>query len=313
MERKIAITGATGFVGRYIVNELLKKNYKVFALVRNVDKLKGIFSDKVVGIKVNFFEKDSVKKAFEEIKPDAFIHLIGILTEDRRKNITFYNTHYLLPKILYEVCKEQGINRVIHMSALGTHKDAPSDYHRTKYMAEEFLKTSGLKYTIFRPSLILGPEQKLFSDMWKITKFFPVIALPGGGKYLFQPVDVRDVACAFVNSLEKEDSECKVYELCGREKVSFKELLEDIFSTWNRKVLLIPTPKIFMYFAGKIAEHLFSPPPFSSDQMLMMWRDNVCGLDQDVETDGVRKLCNREPIPYRESLSWSLENFRYNL
>ncbi|WP_333784595.1 complex I NDUFA9 subunit family protein [Thermocrinis sp.] len=312
MER-VAITGATGFVGRYIVDELLKRKYKVFALVRNVDKLKGLFSDKVVGVKVDFYKKDSIKKALEEIKPDAIIHLIGILTEDRRKNITFYRVHYLLSKTLYEVCEDHGVNRVIHMSSLGTHKEAPSEYHKTKYMAEEFLKASGLKYTIFRPSLILGPEQRLFFDMWKITKLLPVIALPGGGSYLFQPVDVRDVACAFVNSLERQESEGKVYELCGSETVSFKELLEDIFSKWNRKVLLIPAPKPLMYFAGKIAEKLLSPPPFSSDQMLMMWRDNVCGLDQDVETEGINKLCDREPIPYRESLSWSLENFRYNL
>jgi len=312
MER-IAITGATGFVGRYIVKELLSKGFKVYALVRNTGKLKSFFSDKVVGVEVDFYKKDSIKKALEEIKPDALIHLIGILTEDRRKNVTFYNTHYLIPKNLYEVCEDQGINRVIHMSTLGTHKDAPSEYHKTKYMAEEFLSSSGLKYTIFRPSIILGPEQRLFFDMWKITKFLPVIALPGGGSYLFQPVDVRDVTCAFVNSLEKEESVGKVYELCGKERVSFKTLLEDIFSYWNRKVLLIPTPKVVMYFAGKVVENLLSPPPFSSDQMLMMWRDNVCGLDQDVETEGVKKICGREPIPYRESLSWSLENFRYNL
>ncbi|WP_448587994.1 complex I NDUFA9 subunit family protein [Thermocrinis sp.] len=307
---KVAITGATGFVGRYIVRELLKEGYSVFALVRSVGKLKGLFSGKVEGVEVDFSREESLKRAFEKVKPDYLIHLIGILTEDRKRNITFYRVHYLFSKNLYEVAKGYGIKKVVHMSSLGTHKDAPSEYHKTKYMAEEFLKTSGLRYTIIRPSIILGPEQKLFSDMWKITKFLPVVALPSGGGYLFQPVDVRDVACAFVNALKREDSDGKTYELCGSDRVSFKELLEDIFSKWNRKVLLIPSPKIFMYLAGKVAEHIFSPPPFSSDQILMMWKDNVCGLDPEVESQGVRKLCQKDPIPYRESLEWSLENFK---
>ncbi len=195
------------------------------------------------------------------------------------------------------------------MSALGTHKDAPSLYHQTKFMAEEFLRASGLRHTILRPSIILGPEQKLFADMWNITKYLRVVALPGGGGYLFQPVDVRDVACSLVSAMEKEEAVNKTYELCGPDRVSFKELLEDIFSYWNRKVLLLPVPKVFMYIAGKVVERVLSPPPFSSDQMLMMWRDNICGLDKDVEPEGVKKLCNKEPIPYKESLEWSLREF----
>jgi NADH dehydrogenase len=69
-------------------------------------------------------------------------------------------------------------------------------------------------------------------------------------------------------------------------------------------------PKALMYFAGLLVERIIQPPPFSSDQMLMMWRDNVCGLDPEVESQGVQKLCGREPIPYEESLRWSLEEFR---
>lgn len=67
------------------------------------------------------------------------------------------------------------------MSSLGTHKDAPSMYHRTKYMAEEELKKSGLNHTMMRPSIVLGPEQKLFYDMWHITTYIRLVALPGGG------------------------------------------------------------------------------------------------------------------------------------
>jgi Predicted nucleoside-diphosphate-sugar epimerases len=308
MER-VAITGATGFVGRYVVKELLNRGYQVYAFVRNVKKLKEVFPQGVDALEVDFSDKDSLRKALEKAQPHYVIHLIGILVEDRRSGSTFQRVHYLYAKNLYEALRELSPKRVVHMGSLGTHKDAPSLYHQTKFMAEEFLKTSGLNYTILRPSIILGPEQKLFADMWNITKYLRVVALPGGGGYLFQPVDVRDVACAFVSAMEKEEAINKTYELCGPDRVSFKELLEDIFSRWDRKVLLLPVPKVFMYVAGKVAERVLSPPPFSSDQMLMMWRDNICGLDEDVEPEGVRKLCNKEPIPYKESLEWSLREF----
>ena len=307
---KVFITGATGFVGRHIVRELLNKGYTVGCSVRDVAKLERLFGDKVYPYRVDLADKPSLRKVFEEFQPDYLVHLVGILVESKRHGQTFMKVHYLYSKNLYEVSREYGrLKRVVHMSSLGTHKDAPSMYHRTKFMAEEELKRSGLSYTIMRPSLILGPEQKLFYDLWSITKFLRLFALPGGGGYLFQPVDVRDVACAFVKALILEESEGKTYELCGNRRVSFRELLEDIFDYWKRKVLLLPVPKSLMYVGGLVVERVLQPPPFSSDQMLMMWRDNICGLDPEVEKEGVEKLCGREPISYEESLRWSLEDF----
>ena len=306
---KVLITGATGFVGRYVVKEAYNRGYHVGCLVRDKSKLSRFFGKSVEGFEVDFDDKRSISKAFERFKPDYLIHLIGILVENKRRRETFTRVHYVYAKNLYDVAKEFQVKKVIHMSSLGTHKNAPSMYHRTKYMAEQELKNSSLTFTIFRPSMILGPEQKLFYDMWTITKYIKVIALPGGGHYQFQPVDVRDVACAFVSAIEKEETNGKIYELCGPDRVSFKELLEDIFKRWGRKVLLLPVPKSLMYVGGLFVEKLIQPPPFSSDQMLMMWRDNVCCLDDDVECDGVVKICNKPPIPYKDALDWAIDGF----
>ncbi|MDW8295211.1 MAG: NAD-dependent epimerase/dehydratase family protein [Aquificaceae bacterium] len=308
---RVLLTGGTGFVGRHLVKGLISQGYKVGCLVRDVGKAIKVLGESVEVYRVNFEDKTSLEKAFEEFKPEFLIHLIGILFEDRRRGQTFMRVHYLYSKSLYQVAKEYGgIKKVVHMSSLGTHKEAPSLYHRTKYMAEEELKRSGLHHTIIRPSLILGPEQKLFYDLWHITKYIRVVALPAGGNYLFQPVDVRDVVCAFVKALEVDERESKVYELCGSVRISFRKLLEDVFEKWGRRVFFIPMPKSLMYAGGLLVERLFHPPPFSSDQMLMMWRDNVCGLDPEVESKGVQKLCGREPINYEASLGWCLEEFK---
>ncbi|WP_340695514.1 NAD-dependent epimerase/dehydratase family protein [Hydrogenobacter thermophilus] len=310
---KVLITGSTGFVGRYIVNALLSEGFEIASPVRDLDKLRRLYGDKVKGYKVDFESKASIRKAFEDFDPQYIIHLIGILYEEQSKGITFHKVHYLYSRNLYEVAREFGVKKILHMSTLGTHKDAPSSYHKTKYRAEQELIKIGIDYVIFRPSLILGPEQRLFFDMWRITRYIRVIAIPDLGNYLFQPVDVRDVACCFLKALTQQKVSGRIYEVCGNKKVSFKELLRDIFSYWQRKVLLLPVPKAFMYVGGLLMERIIEPPPFSSDQMLMMWRDNICGLDEDVEPEGVKKLCGREPIDYEESLRWSLQEFEKRL
>jgi len=308
---RILVTGGTGFVGRYVVNLLLRENYEVHLAVRNRGKASSLFGERVEIHPIDLSNREAVGELMRRVKPDSLIHLIGILYEERRKGITFEKVHYLLPLHLYGAAAEAGVRKVVHMSALGTHDDAPSRYHRTKRWAEKTLMESGIPFTIFRPSLILGPEQRLFADMDRITKIIPLVALPGDGSYRFQPVDVRDVAECFVRAVADEKTDGKIYELCGTETVSFRKLLRDIFSYWNRRVLMLPIPLKLMFYAGWVLERLLEPPPFSSDQILMMWKDNVCGLLGDAQPDGVREVLQRDPIPYRESMAWSLSARRH--
>ncbi len=301
---RVFVSGGTGFVGRYVVRKLIEEGYEVHLGVRNREKAKSLFGEQVFVHEVDFSSRESIKGALERAKPNCLIHLIGILYEEPSKGITFESVHYKLSVDLYEAAKEVGVRKVLHMSALGTHEEAPSRYHRTKWWAERHLMESGLTFVIFRPSIILGPEQRLFSDMDRITRWLRVVALPDGGSYAFQPVDVRDVAEAFVRSVRKRKVEGKIVELCGTKRVTFRELLEDVFRYMNRKVLFVSLPKKLMFYMGKLAEALLEPPPFSSDQILMMWRENVCG-----DGFGIREVLGRDPIPYEESIRWSLETY----
>jgi len=269
---KVVVTGGTGFVGRHVVNLLLEKGCEVHLIVRNREKALSLFGDRAESHRTDLGDAGAVGELLGKLRPDAVIHLVGILFEEKRRA-------------------------------------APSRYHQTKRWAEKHLIETGIPYTIFRPSLILGPEQKLFADMDRITRLLPVVALPGGGSYRFQPVDVRDVAECFVVALEKKEAEGKIYELCGSEAVTFRRLLSDIFSFWGRRVLMLPLPLKLMFYMGWIIERLVEPPPFSSDQILMMWRDNVCGEIGNAVSDGIREVLGRDPVPYEESLRWSLRNY----
>jgi Predicted nucleoside-diphosphate-sugar epimerases len=296
---KVLVAGGTGFVGKYVVEALEKSTHSYTLLTR-----KKVSKPHVV---VDFFDEESLKKAFEQEKPDVLINLIGILVEEPSKGITFENIHYLIPKNLYTVAKEYGIKHIIHMSALGVSEEAPSMYHHTKLLAEKFLMSLGIDYTIIRPSLIIGPEQRLFKDLDFFGKYFHIMAHPGILSYYFAPVDVRDVAFVFVKAIDDPNLKNKIIELCGKKPVSFDKLLKDSFKLLGRHAFIIRLPKSLMYISGALAEKILEPPPFSKDQILMMYKNNVCqGQDP-------WPLIGKGQIPYEESLKWAIENYKSNL
>ena len=303
---KIFVTGATGFVGMHVTNELLARGFAVHAGARDVAKVDRIFGKRVVPIEVDFSNKESINRALTLIRPDVVVHLIGIIAEIPSKGITFDNVHFRIPMDLYEASKQAEVRKVVHMSALGVHPDAPSRYHKSKLRAEQGLRSSGMTYTIFRPSVIVGPEQKLFSDMKKITAMVPIVVLPAGGSHLIQPVDVRDVACVFASAVTQSETDNKVYELCGLDVISLRKMMEAAFAIWKKRVLYLSMPKSAMALAGKVAESIMENPPLTSDLIRMMWKDNVCGLYGDSQQDGVRAVCSTEPVPFAESIKWSL-------
>ena len=305
---RVFVTGATGFVGRHVVAELLARGHEVFAAVRDSSNFSTLLGGVVTTVSVDFTDKVSIRKALEAAAPDAVVHLIGIISESRSKGITFDSVHRKISEDLYAASKELGIKRAIHMSALGVHQDAPSYYHRTKLAAERFLRSSGLAYTIFRPSLIIGPGQKLFSDMRRFAGIVPLIPLPQGGKHMMQPVDVRDVACSFAGALDDETTCNNVYEICGPDVVTFRELLDSIFSSWQNDVFYLSMPKWFMSAAGQIAETIMDNAPLSADLVRMMWKDNICGIYGDAAADAVKKVCGRDPVALADSLRWALSS-----
>ncbi len=288
---KILITGGTGFVGRYIVREALKKGYETHLIIRNPSKAQKIFFDERLRLyQLNdFTNKIELLKIISHIKPDYVIHLIGIIQQIKSKGITFEKVHYEYSKTLYEVLKQIPPKKVVHMSALGVEENAPSKYHKTKLMAEKELQNTGIPYVIIRPSFILGPEQLLFAKIKPIIKKTPLFIFPEIKGYKFQPIDVRDVAESFIRAMEVGDNNI-IFELCGDENVTIGEIVHDFVNSFGKKVILIPLPMFILRI-------------FASEQYKMMWRHNICEDKKGVYP--VQKLIGRKPIPYRESIRWS--------
>lgn len=287
--KRILITGGTGFVGRYIVNLALSKCYDVHLIVRNPEKAKNLFDERIKTYQLeDFTNKEKLRKIIDSIKPQYVIHLIGIIKQT--KQATFEKVHYEYSKCLYEVLKDFPVEKIIHMSALGVGETAPSKYHITKLKAEKELIKSGIPYVVLRPSFIIGPEQLLFLKLKAILKKLPVLIFPDIKNYYFQPVDVRDVADCFINAIEYEGT--GIFELCGDEKLTLRDIVNDFVKHLGKHVIFIPFSKSLL----KI---------FANEQYKMMWRNNTCESSSDMQME---ILLRRPPIPYKEQIRWAALN-----
>lgn len=269
---KIFITGGTGFVGRVILNRLVAEQHDVCALVRKT----GALPEKphlttVTGDTTN---PDSLKNLLAGY--DAVIHLVGIIREFPRKNITFEQLHTESTKNIVQATYDQGVPRYIHMSANGTRAGAKTQYHQTKWAAEEVVRQSSLDWTIFRPSLIFGPEDKFINTLARIIKILPVVPVFGDGRYQMQPVHVDDIATAFLSALNNHHSYEKTYCCCGPQTYSYDQLLDTIGKTLKDKsVCKIHQPLPLMRPIIKLLQS-FPLFPITEDQLQMLLEGNTC-------------------------------------
>lgn len=266
---KIVIYGSSGFVGKYVVERL--KEHELILPVVNREKVDKRYED-YKNIKVVQFDKLNPSRQITEEKPDVVINLIGILRENPKNDISFEKVHYEIAKNLVDGAKSVGVKKFIHMSALGADINSKSRYYKTKAMAEEYIINRGLAYVIFRPSIILGKEQKLFDDLKKYSKIAPFFLAPIDVKV--QPVHVFDVADCFKKVIEDE-LENEIFELCGNKIINFKELFEFslLYTDINRPVigipkkLFLPLIPIFMILPDQV---------MTMEQYYMLEKDNVC-------------------------------------
>lgn len=223
----VMVTGATGFVGRSVVRELLARGLTPVCLVRSTGKLSKqhpqIAPDRFVSVVGDLGDRDALLEAAG--KSDAAIHLVGIIIARRLKGQTFARVHERGTRNVLDVVRDSGIKRYVHVSALGTRPEALSAYHRSKWAAEEFVHASGLDWTILRPSLIHGPDGEFMRLMRRFVCAWvpPVIPYFGAGDAKLQPVSVKDVAYCIVESLLRDETIAQTYPLGGPQAYSWVE------------------------------------------------------------------------------------------
>ncbi|HTL30781.1 MAG TPA: NAD(P)H-binding protein [Tepidisphaeraceae bacterium] len=301
MAGRVFVTGASGFVGSAIVDELTSRGFAVNALV-NRRSLPD--HPEVTVIKGDLFDPVALDRGMQGCS--AVIHLVGIIMEKRSQGLTFERMHFEGTQAVVDAAKRNGIKRYAHMSALGTRFGAVSDYHKTKFRAEEYVRASGLDWTIFRPSLIHGPggEFMQMEAKWARFKAPPFLFMPYFGRGLFgfggagklQPVFVNDVARAFVDALENRRTIGEVYPIAGPDVVTWPQLHTNVsHEVVHHKRWIMPMPVwVARILASILPARLLG---FNRDQLIMSQEDNTTDLTKFVDHFGW------QPQPFGSSLS----------
>ena len=216
ISRGIVITGANGFVGKNLRNFLHKKKINVLGISRkNFRK----HASEVKIISTNILDPKLQTKLKNY---DALVHLIGIGRQSPKS--TFKEINLNLTKNVIKACKNAGIKKIIFISGLGVSKNNQSDYFVSKYMAEREIMNSGLDYTIFRASYIMGKTDHLTKILsMQIKK--GIIVIPGSGKYRLQPIFVLDVAKIILEAVLEKKFSKKILDLAGPQKISFEDFV----------------------------------------------------------------------------------------
>ena len=296
-QKIIAIFGAGGFLGKHLMRQLTKLDYRVKVATRN-PYLKGYLKPlgnpgQIELFKTNIFNPEDIKQVLKNC--DLAINLVGILYETRKQK--FNQVHAKFPYLLSNLCNEIGVKNLVHISALGVREGHSSKYMQSKLEGEKNIQKVFKPSVILRPSLVFGPEDKFFNVFASIAQFSPALPLIGGGKTKFSPIYVGDVAKAIVKTLKLENSKPKIYELGGPKNYSFKELIEILLEEIKKKRFLIPIPfsvaKLQSYFL-----QMMPNPLLTSDQVDMLKYNNiVSGEYPTLEDLGIRGKTIQSILP----------------
>ncbi len=269
---KVFITGGSGFVGKAVINQLLRQGHAVHALVRNPESLTQ--KENLATVTGDTTQPASLKDKLAGC--DAVVHLVGIIREIPRRGITFERLHKESTANMLEAATEQNVPRFLHMSANGTREGAMTSYHKTKWKAEELVRNSDLNWTIFRPSLIFGAEDGFINMLARMIRRSPFVPVFGDGHYQLQPVHVHDIAKAFTSALDLDISYAQTYSCCGPRVLSYNQLLDTIGQALNlSRVRKIHQPLAVM---KPLIQLMQSCPqfPITSDQLQMLLEGNCC-------------------------------------
>jgi NADH dehydrogenase len=303
---RVALFGGTGFVGCYLVKELLSRGHTPVLLVRPGSEGKVHQPEQCQAVSGTISDDDAIRETLSGC--DALIYNVGILREFPGKGITYRELHYRGVQRCVDAALEQGVRRLLLMSANGV-KPEGTGYQVTKYQAEEYVQRSGLEWTIFRPSLIFGDPRGRMEFATRLLKqvvapplpaplFFNGLAFHRAGRFRLSPVHVRDVAAAFGTALTDPETCGKTYLLAGPRTLAWKEIIKTIGQAVGKNKWTVPVPVWGVKGAACVFDR-FAWFPITRDQLTMLLEGN------QGEPAELRGLIGREPQPF------SVENLRY--
>ncbi len=310
MNNKIITILGSGFINRYCVRLLTRKNYRIIISTRKPYN-KGYLKTQATPGAIELLEwnPNNFTELKEAIKnSDIVINLIGILYETRKQK--FYDIHTKIPEVIAKICSDSDVKKFISVSAIGASEHSKSLYQKSKYQGEVKALNNFKNTVIIRPSVCVGTEDN-FSNLFAKLSFLPIIPICGIN-YNFQPILVTDVADAIVKAIELKGNEGKIYEIGGPKIISFGDMVKSILKTINKKRIVVPMPMPLAKIQSTITDLLPFPPILTRDQcQILSEADNVVSnnhltlKDLDIEPSDIEEAMKKWLVRYKDGGQFS--------
>jgi NADH dehydrogenase len=277
-------------VGIHTCRELTKKGWKIRALIRDPAKAAMALGQLPVEFRVgDVRDATTLRSALSGC--GAVIHLAAIAIE--KKGDSYRESNTAATERLISAARAEDVQRVIFMSQNGADSRSPYPFLRSKGVAQESVKTSGLKWTILRPSVIFGPEDQFVNVLGRLIRLTPkIFPLPGGGSARFQPIAADDVARVVHLALEKKETVNQTYELGGAVPLTLRQMTERILTAMGtqRKIVSVPVRALRPLLA--VAQRLLPNPPVTASLL------DLLSLDNTTPSNALTDYFNVVPIPF---------------
>jgi len=271
----IAITGASGYVGSHLTKRLAQEGYAVKALVHNrqrAEKEARLNSTAVEWAEADVTKPETLRSALNNV--DAVIHTVAIAIE--KGNRTYEEINFQGTVNVVEAAKNNGVQRLIYLSQLGADAKLPYRFLASKGKAQDYVASSGLDWTAFRPSVIWGPEDEFANTFARLVPLTPLIfPIVGDQNSKFQPIWVEDVVTVCIKSLDDPDTSRKVYELGGPEILTLEEIERRTLQAIGAKRKMIHFPLSILKIAVTLMESLLPNPPVTRSLLELLAVSNV--------------------------------------
>jgi uncharacterized protein YbjT (DUF2867 family) len=275
MRELATVFGGAGFIGRHVVQRLLRQGHVVRIAGRDTEKARRLrpLGDvaQVVPVQASVTDEASVARAVAGAS--IVVNLVGILFERRAGD--FARIQAEGAGRVARLAAEAGAARLVHLSAIGADAGSVSQYARTKAAGEEAVRAAFPPATILRPSVVFGPDDQFFNRFGALAAVLPVMPVVEG-RTRFQPVHVGDVADAVMAAIAREDAAGRTYELGGPRVMTMREVLEFVLEHTHRRRRLLALPHWLVALQARLGEWL-PTPPLTRDQLALLGHDNVVG------------------------------------
>lgn len=295
----VLLVGGTGYVGEYMRETMRSAGLAVRLLLRSDREQSALEARGYQTAIGDVLDVPSLVRAMDGV--DTVVNLVAIIKE--KGDVTFEKLNYQGTVNVVDAARQAGVRRIVQMSANGAGNLPEHPYLFTKWRAENYIKDSGLDWTIFRPSIIFGPSESqqvhFISQLADVVRTAPVIPVVGDGGSKFQPIHLEDVSNAFVHAVQDPAASSQTYEVAGPDVLTYEQILDEVADALDKHKRKLHMPVGLMKFGMSVIDTLPGPePPVTVEQLKMLALENV------TSNNAVTALTGRPPLPVHGNLDY---------